>query len=208
MGAAFVLRFLLRSLGCGGRLQRLELRAGQLTIFDAFHFEKIDGLRVPPPLPVYWNLRLSAKTPNNLWAAITCGQNPERQGVRGLNLCMELVREFCTHRLPMAIFGSLNFLVKVGCHRSGLWKKVKIPTLSQNTREGWGTRRVGTLQELARLTSAICCTTFNVSGGATCGGDCVQSWLFSCWEPPLVYSLCLESTCLRPLLTRRMRLSM
>jgi hypothetical protein len=89
---------------------------------------------------------------------------------------MELVREFCTHRLPVAIFGSLKFLVKVGCHRSGLWKKVKIPTLSQDTREGWGARRVGTLQELARLTSAICCTTFNVSWG---GGDNVRRRLRS-----------------------------
>ena len=38
----------------------------------------------PSPLPpVYWNLRLSVKTRINLWAAITCGQNLEPQGVTG-----------------------------------------------------------------------------------------------------------------------------
>jgi hypothetical protein len=38
-------------------------------------------LITPPPLPPdLWNHRVAAKTSKNLWAAITYGQNLERQG--------------------------------------------------------------------------------------------------------------------------------
>jgi hypothetical protein len=39
----------------------------------------------PPPPSVYWNHQLSGKIRFDLWAAISYGQNIERQGVTGRN---------------------------------------------------------------------------------------------------------------------------
>jgi hypothetical protein len=41
--------------------------------------ELLFGNPYPPP-PDLWNHRLAGKTPKNLWAAISYGQNLERQG--------------------------------------------------------------------------------------------------------------------------------
>ena len=101
-------------------------------------------LGVPPPPSPSESLDWRGVCKNGL-------QNLERLRVRGQNLYNKGVAASFAEALSTAsaltMICCLNFEVKVGCHKSGMWKKSKIPTLrqaqdrlSRKGREKWDTQ--------------------------------------------------------------------
>src|SRR5258707_3500936 len=97
LSCPFSLRLLRRTIV--GEDFEIEGRLG--SRFDSsFVLGKNGRMGVPPPPWVYWNHRLSVKTQNNLWAAITCGQNLERQGVRSQTSAWNSLADFAGIAFP------------------------------------------------------------------------------------------------------------